>query len=524
VSVGAIRGAEPAQATARIIGEGAEATVQLDAARGVVTKVYKRTGGAVAFDAAAREYRLLQRLARALRTVPGVSCPAPLQLIEDLPGVCMRFVEGVPLHDYVGRTRLTEAELDRIARGLASGLCAYLEVAGEPYYDFCLHNSLFQPAEAGIVLLDFGIPEPQRLLHGSYTDAQLSVGNFLGCMLYEQVRPARVRSRLARRQFASVYCGMRDRLLREGTLRGSDLRRVEEVARFTYRRLTHRGSALRRAWYRVFCAVSAVRFARARSILFSPQGEMPMAVTLDERMNYHPDPQGPKQGSSKRGVDGRCRLIAGLVDFSGKRVLDLGCSGGYFGFELAGAASSYLGIDADAVLIERNRDAARRGRLTHLRFDCAAITPSFVRSLAPVDVALFLSVFHHILAASAAYEWNRRPDFDPFDLLRALRERTGVLVFETGYPDEGFEWCARLPAMEPNPRAWVERTLREAGFGRVKVVPASAYQGPSAALRRRAARALGYARHPRPLGGRIASRLLAVDPRDGRDLFIAWPS
>ena len=77
--------------------------------------------------------------------------------------------------------------------------------------------------------------------------------------------------------------------------------------------------------------------------------------------------------------------------------------------------------------------------------------------------------------------------------------------------------------MSPTPRAWVERALREAGFGRIEVVPAGAWQGLSSGLRRRVARALGYARHPRPLAGKIASRLLGVDPRDGRDLFIARP-
>lgn len=246
-----------------------------------------------------------------------------------------------------------------------------------------------------------------------------------------------------------------------------------------------------------------------------------MAVTLDHRIHYHPDPLGQKTGRSKRGVDGRWRAIAGRVDFSGRRVLDLGCSGGYFGFALAGMASEYLGVDADAAVIERNREAVRRRGLEHLRFERAAITPSLVRGLAPVDVALFLSVFHHMLATSAAYDWNRGPGFEPVDVLRALSERARVLVFETGYPDEGFEWCERLPAMEPTPRAWVERKLREAGFGRVEVIPAAAYQGATVALRRRAARALGYARHPRPLSGRVASRLFGVDPRDGRDLFVA---
>jgi SAM-dependent methyltransferase len=246
-----------------------------------------------------------------------------------------------------------------------------------------------------------------------------------------------------------------------------------------------------------------------------------LTVTLDERLRYHPDPNPRNSTRSKRRVDGRCRIIEEQVELSGKRLLDLGCSGGYFGFKWARVVARYLGVDADNAVIERNHEVARQRSLTNVEFHRATITPSLIRSLPPVDIALFLSVFHHILATSAAYEWNGPPDFDPFDLLRALQERVDVLAFETGYPDEGFEWCERLPPMTPTPRAWIERVLRDAGFRYVEVIPASTYQGAMDGVRRRIARRLGYARHPRPLSGRIASHVLQVDPRDNRDLFFA---
>ena len=247
-----------------------------------------------------------------------------------------------------------------------------------------------------------------------------------------------------------------------------------------------------------------------------------MSVTLDERMRYHPDPRGERESRSKRRVHARYRMIETRVPLTGKRVLDLGCSGGYFGFRMAGVVSNYIGVDADRAVIERNREVARQRALANLEFRQALIEPSYIRSLGQVDVALFLSVFHHILAASAAYAWNRGTgDLDGLDLLRAVNKRTDVLVFEMGYPDEGFEWCNRLPPMAPTPRAWVERTLHEAGFRHVEVIPAASMQRPLEGLCRRVARALGYARHPRPLSGRIARRVLQVDSRDNRDLFVA---
>jgi SAM-dependent methyltransferase len=247
-----------------------------------------------------------------------------------------------------------------------------------------------------------------------------------------------------------------------------------------------------------------------------------LPVTLNERMRYHPDPNRQEEAPSKRRVDGRYRAIEERVELAGRRVLDLGCSGGYFGFRMADLVSGYVGVDADDAVIERNRHAARKRGLGNLEFRQSLITPSFVRSLVPVDVVLFLSVFHHMLATSVAYAWNQgAADFDAVELLRALNERTDVLVFETGYPDEGFEWCARLPPMTPTPRAWVERTLRDAGFRHIEVVPADSFRRPLDGLRRHIALALGYARHPRPLSGQIANRILQVDSRDNRDLFVA---
>ena len=115
MSVRAVHCAEHALESVRLIGEGAEATVRLDESRGVVTKIYRpHDGDERPRDAALREYRILSRFERALRVVPGVTCPAPLALDEDLPGVSMRYIEGVGLHDYIARTRLTSIWSPRI--------------------------------------------------------------------------------------------------------------------------------------------------------------------------------------------------------------------------------------------------------------------------------------------------------------------------------------------------------------------------------------------------------------------------
>ena len=69
-----------------------------------------------------------------------------------------------------------------------------------------------------------------------------------------------------------------------------------------------------------------------------------MQNTSRDRFDYHPDPEkilsGHHRGGSLRRVDARKGAILNLVDMNGKTLLDLGCSGGYFGFSLAKVVSN----------------------------------------------------------------------------------------------------------------------------------------------------------------------------------------
>ena len=249
-----------------------------------------------------------------------------------------------------------------------------------------------------------------------------------------------------------------------------------------------------------------------------------MTTSVKDRLQYHPDPRVSatgKAGASGRRVDNRRVAIEGSVPVAGQSVIDFGCSGGYFGFAWSTKLSSYLGVDGDAAVIARNQAAADELRLPHLRFVHGNLTPSFVRGLPAADIGIFLSVFHHVLASSSAYDWNRTNDFDPFELLVAMREKVGTLVFETGYPDEGMDWCSRLPPMLPTPRRWVEQTLLNAGFSCVTCLSARSIHGDAGHVRSLLGRKLGVVEHAQRLSSRIAQRFLRYDPRDDRDVFVA---
>lgn len=251
-----------------------------------------------------------------------------------------------------------------------------------------------------------------------------------------------------------------------------------------------------------------------------------MRNTTKERFDYHPDPNellaGKSGKSSLRRVEARKKAIQSLVDLENKSLLDLGCSGGYFGFSLAESISNYFGLDGDQELIVRNEAIARRAGLNHIHFEYGQITPKRIQKLPHFDVALFLSVFHHIITASEAYDWNKQNSWRPIEILAAIAEKVDVIIFETGYPDEGHEWCERLPGMLPTPQAWVKTTLLEAGFVKVDIISAPAQRGIRGQLRSWLAKELYGTDRNNNLAKRVVKRLLQIDPRDGRDIFVAY--
>jgi SAM-dependent methyltransferase len=250
-----------------------------------------------------------------------------------------------------------------------------------------------------------------------------------------------------------------------------------------------------------------------------------MTQPTQQRLNYHPEPEERSWqqlgrmllGQPTRKVTQRLDAILGKVDVRDKLVADLGCSGGYFSFKIAEEARHVWAVDADAQIIERNQTVARQRGYRNITFVCARISPQLIRSLPRMDVMLFLSVFHHMLTASEAYDWNRRGDqASAREIFSALAYQTQTLVFEIGYPGEGYEWCSRMPPMLPSPQVWITEMLG-GYFDIVDVLPPPAYSGLLGMARSQLARR----QLPSNLLRRFVHRLVALDPRDARHVFVA---
>jgi len=193
-----------------------------------------------------------------------------------------------------------------------------------------------------------------------------------------------------------------------------------------------------------------------------------MTLPLEQRLNYHPDPRNPS--ASDRMVQARLDLITDKVDFTGKVVLDLGCSGGGFSFELARLAKKVIAVDADAEIISRNRAIQQELGRGNLEFICARIDADLIRRIGPVDVTLLLSVYHHMLTRSEAYDWNAAmAPWSAAEILNAIHANTHVFVFEMGYPNEGYEWCKRLPDFGQDWDDYVLRTVFQGRYASVEV-------------------------------------------------------
>jgi SAM-dependent methyltransferase len=206
-----------------------------------------------------------------------------------------------------------------------------------------------------------------------------------------------------------------------------------------------------------------------------------MTQKLEYRLNYHPDFTGINQ--SDRKVKQRLDIILNSIDFKDKVVLDLGCSGGYFSFSLSKYAKKIIAVDADEEIIKKNKRIQSELGINNIEFICENIDSKLIENiLDPIDVVLFLSVFHHILSNSEAYDWNlNKTSFDGFGLIEKINSKTQNLFFEMGLPNEGYEWCGRLPFMGKNRNEWEEwifkNIFRDQYSKIIKIDDAKGHQG-----------------------------------------------
>lgn len=179
----------------------------------------------------------------------------------------------------------------------------------------------------------------------------------------------------------------------------------------------------------------------------------------------------------------RLRLILDNVDCNGLKVLDIGCSLGYFCYQLAKKGAIVTGIDADPEQIYIDRKVCELYNL-NITFRQAFLDMDLITSLEQYDCIIMLNILHHIMAnAKISYHWKLSGSGLDYsrELLKALAGKcNGVLFFAMAQTGETPYWTEILPDMVPAPDVWIKKELLEAAsFDKVTIFPPGQIYPPS---------------------------------------------
>ncbi len=159
-------------------------------------------------------------------------------------------------------------------------------------------------------------------------------------------------------------------------------------------------------------------------------------------------------------------------------MLDLGCSNGYFCYELARKGALVTGVDKNSEVISLNNSIAEY-YAWDICFREAFFDLNFFESLDNYDVIIFFSVLQHIFNHT-----SKHPLEHCRKIINILSRKCNLLFFETGQSGEPFRWSRKLGVMGTEPAAWIlENFFEDSSFTDIQVLEPPAFtQGPKGRL------------------------------------------
>lgn len=135
------------------------------------------------------------------------------------------------------------------------------------------------------------------------------------------------------------------------------------------------------------------------------------------------------------------------LELRGKRVLDLGCNVGYFGWTNSDVVESYVGIDNDPTAIAAARaidDSLGFSNLTWVTGDVSDFLDDLSEDF---DACLFFSVYHHLMNGIGEAAAGR--------VLMNISRHCQTMYFDMGQVDEPSnpsreKWHSLLPDVPPS--------------------------------------------------------------------------
>lgn len=222
---------------------GSDGLVEIDTRTRTVAKTYIHPDHATAAANARREVAYATRFREALAGRDDVACPRIFGCEFDAqPRVHMELCPGSNLSEYLLRHAADGARLAPLAGRIRHGLEVYTRLFGEPYWDFCFNNMLYDPDSGRLTLIDFvQAPRPQG--DPGDTPVEASLGWLAGCACYTLARPSSLLVRKA------AYRGLLQAVLGEFAASARP-RHVHALAEASYAQMRGVGGGLRRAYYR----------------------------------------------------------------------------------------------------------------------------------------------------------------------------------------------------------------------------------------------------------------------------------
>lgn len=242
--------------------EGFDGPVEIDVAAQTVTKTFLNPDPAVAGLKAKREVEYASRFYAAVADVNGISCPRILQSdFTPPPRVTLQLCPGDTLWVVVGATRPDDPRLDDIAGRIHDCLEIYVATFPRSRHDFKLENMLYDSDSGVLTLIDFANDAEHEMSRNFPLDA--AVGNWLGRVCYDLVRPSKLRMR------NTSYQTLMRKVLKtfDGEIAQA---RVHDFAYAAFRMWGPCGTATRRAYYRAMETIVVSRYLKRSGLNSQP--------------------------------------------------------------------------------------------------------------------------------------------------------------------------------------------------------------------------------------------------------------
>lgn len=222
---------------------GCDGDVEIDETSRSVTKTYRHPDPETAVRNAKRETEYASCFSEALAGIKGVACPKIIAWeLSAPPRVVMELCPGRGLSNFLLEIDGQDSRIAAISSRIRAGIEIYTRLFGEPYYDFCFNNMLFDEGSGTLTFLDFVVPA-RPCKDTADTPLEASLGWLVGCACYTLSRPALLR------RSGAAHVSLMGALLSgfEGRVSND---RVYACARGAFSQMRDSGGPLRRHYYR----------------------------------------------------------------------------------------------------------------------------------------------------------------------------------------------------------------------------------------------------------------------------------